>query len=88
MIRFSSTLMSRKVMRPSGIMVTLASLIFHVGVPLMGVPSSVIVPAPTGSKPMMARSRVVLPAPFGPMMVVSLPCGMDSDTSHSTLMAP
>ena len=88
MIRFSSTLMSRNVMRPSGIIVTRASLIFQVGVPLMATPSSAMLPAPTGSNPMMARSSVVLPAPFGPMMVVSLPFWIASETSHSTLMAP
>ena len=37
---------------------------------------------------MIARSSVVLPAPLGPMIVVSLPASNVRSTSHSTLMAP
>jgi hypothetical protein len=37
---------------------------------------------------MIARSSVVLPAPFGPTMVVTSPRATFSDTSHSTLIAP
>ena len=60
----------------------------HVSVPSSRRPSSVISPCVTGTCPMIARSSVVLPAPFGPMIVVSLPDSNRRSTSHSTLMGP
>ena len=45
-------------------------------------------PEVAGTSPMMARSSVVLPAPFGPTITVVLPVSTDSETSHSTLIAP
>ena len=88
MARFSSTVMSRKIMRPSGIMAMPRAAISQVLRPVRGKPSSTTSPRCTGMRPMMARSRVVLPAPLGPMMAVSWPRGKSRDTPHNTLMAP
>ncbi len=42
------------------------------GVPVMSLPSNVMVPESTRSKPVSRLKKVVLPAPFGPMSAVIL----------------
>ena len=50
-------------------------------------PSRVTVPASALAMPATSRSRVDLPAPFGPSSPVTLPVGSDAETSR-TIMVP
>ena len=80
--------MSLKIMRPSGIIATPRSSMLQVELPSSGSPLRRMLPWLSGTRPMMARSSVVFPAPLGPMMVVSCPVGTEMETSHKMLIAP
>ena len=51
-------------------------------------PSWRIVPLVCGSRPAMARSRVVLPQPEGPRKQTNSPRSIDSDTASSAVNMP
>ena len=55
---------------------------------IRSLPSNVIEPACGLTKPQIALSSVVLPAPFGPMMPVTMRGPAVSDTSSSAVKLP
>ena len=59
-----------------------------IGSPSSGLPSSRTVPAVACTTPVMTRSIVVLPAPFGPIRPSSSPCCTSKDTSLMAVMPP
>src|SRR5262245_17482549 len=54
----------------------------------MSCPSSTIRPARAGSRPMTARSTVVLPTPLRPMRQTTCPAGTVRSTPHRTCEPP
>ena len=52
------------------------------------VPSNVIAPCDGRSRPEIARSVVVLPAPFAPISAISSPVSTRSDTPWRARMLP
>src|SRR3954453_14768142 len=52
------------------------------------VPSTVAVPALAGTRPVITRIVVVLPAPFGPRKPVTVPGSRAKDTSSTTVRLP
>src|SRR5919109_985007 len=57
-------------------------------IPLITSPSNVIVPALGWRSPEIARRRVVLPAPFAPMMATTSPCPTSIDRSCRMTVGP
>src|SRR4051812_33115737 len=53
-----------------------------------GVPSTVAVPEEAGTRPVIIRIVVVLPAPFGPRKPVTVPGSRVKDTWSTTVRAP
>ena len=58
------------------------------GSPVIVVPSNVISPDVTRSRPMMHLSSVVFPIPLRPMRQVREPFGTTRSTSHSVWLPP
>jgi len=60
----------------------------HTVVPVTFAPFNSTSPQDTGTMPMIARRRVVFPAPFGPTIPTVFADGTLIETSHSTLIVP
>src|SRR6266536_43300 len=58
------------------------------GRPGMQEPSAQILPAVGGQSPLIARSKVVFPAPLGPVMTIHSPCRQSNVTLRITLALP
>ncbi len=86
--RLSSTLMRANSRRFSGTWATPASTMRWAGVATRSMPSITIEPDVGRMRPEMARIRVVLPAPFGPMTPTASARRTSSDTSNSAWKLP
>ena len=62
--------------------------IFSLGRPLICLPKNSIVPPLMGTSPAIARSVVLLPAPFAPMSVTMLFSGTVKDIPLTASMPP
>ena len=80
--RFSSTVKSPKILRPSGTRATPARAIDSGDRPVIERPSRRMSPSWAGSAPMTACSVVDLPAPFGPISPTTSPRSTRSETSR------
>ena len=71
-----------------GIVATPRAAIRYGGRPATGTPSRRTVPARRASRPVTARSSVVLPAPFGPRSATTSPAPTSSETPRRTRASP
>ena len=74
--------------RPSGTSTIPASTTAWAGSPVTSLPSSRILPPRGRTRPAMAASVLLLPAPFGPMSVTMAPAGTQSDTPRTACTWP
>jgi hypothetical protein len=86
--RFSKTLMRLKTLRPSGECAIPSFTISCAGMAWISRPASLMDPERGLCVPLMARSVVLLPAPFEPMSVTTSPRPTVSDTPLSASMLP
>src|SRR5919112_3208047 len=85
--RFSRTVRSPRVPRPSGTWAMPRAATWSVRMPRMSLPSKTMRP-PARTVPLIARRVVVLPAPFAPRMPTAPLSGTLSDTPSSTCTGP
>ena len=86
--RFSRTVMRGNTWRPSGEWLIPARTISLGASRVMSRPANRMVPDAGRIRPLIARSVVVLPAPFAPISVTISPSSTVSDTSCSAVMRP
>src|SRR5712692_5672981 len=86
--RFSRTVMDGNSWRPSGTCAMPSATISAGERPLSRRPSSSMVPLRTGRSPEMARSVVVLPAPFEPTRATASPRRTSRETALTAVMSP
>src|SRR5580658_877896 len=84
---FSSTVSSMNVPRPSGTWATPRRTTSSVAMPAMDLPPSMMSPC-VRTIPQMARSVVVLPAPFAPKSAVTPPSSTEKSMPCSTFVSP
>ncbi len=82
--RFSSTDMALNSCRPSGTSTSPRAALACGGSRVTSSPRNTMRPLQGRMLPTAARSVVVLPTPFAPTRVVSLPAAAASDTPHRT----
>ena len=86
--RFSSTVIVGKSWRPSGTWAIPPATTAADDSPLIRRPSSSTVPRRSGRRPQIARSVVVLPAPFEPISATISPWRTSSETPRMAVMSP
>jgi hypothetical protein len=86
--RFSSTVNSSMIPRPSGTWATPRRATFSTAWPSSSSPSKRTEPERDLTRPLMVRSSVVLPAPLAPSTAVMAPGWAENDTERSALTAP
>src|SRR5579875_1349108 len=86
--RFSSTLIERNRLRPSGTRATPRSTIAAGRHPVIGRPSNTMLPPSARTIPIRVLSVVVFPAPFAPTMLTISPRSTANETPCSALKSP
>ena len=87
-VRFSRTVMARKMRLPSGTSAKPCDARWCAGSRVTSFPDSLMVPARIGSRPATALRNVDLPAPLRPTKAVTRPGFACSDMSHTAIMSP
>ncbi len=85
---FSSTLMREKIEVTWKLRESPSRVIWCGARPSMRRPCSAICPAVRGKRPLIRLNRVVLPAPFGPMMACRVPAATSRLTPMITAVGP
>ena len=88
MRRFSSTDISAKTLRPSGLMAMPAPTILSMGFPSSSPPFHWMEPEDALTRPVMVRRVVDLPAPLAPISVTILPSGTSREMPRRAWMPP
>ena len=87
-VRFSFTVIRRRVPLPWGIWAIPKSARLWVFFKSRSIPSNVMEPAVTGDNPQIRRSNVVFPAPLEPTRETTSPLSTSMLTSYSTFRSP
>ena len=88
MRRFSSTVRSGKIRRPSGTRVMPLDTMFVGSLPVISSPSNSILPLFGFTRPAIERSVELLPAPLAPISVTMLPFGTSKEIPLTASMPP
>jgi hypothetical protein len=88
MRRFSATVRSGKIRRPSGTWAIPCATISCACRPARAAPSKRRAPLRGVMSPEITRMRVVFPAPFGPTTATASPASTRRLTSHSAVNCP
>ena len=88
MRRFSSTDMSAKTRRPSGLMAMPEPTILSMDLPKSSSPFHWMEPEDALTRPVMVRRVVDLPAPLAPISVTILPSGTSREMPRRAWMPP
>ena len=88
MRRFSSTVRLAKIRRPSGTSEMPSRAIRSGGRPTSWMPSNSIDPDAGRTRPVIAATVVVFPAPFAPTTPTSSPSATLNDTPRTAVMCP